>query len=122
MYEDPGDYTELRTDSTFVFISDENRRACIDVNIIDDPLLEGAEIFSVQVVPGPGGLSAQIRLDPDLTFVKILDNDCKCPDYIIFTCCLCISTESSKAFASVCPVVCKNPAQWTISIWSTQLV
>ena len=79
MYEDPGDYTELRTDSNFVFIIDDNRRACIDVNIIDDPLLEGAEIFSVQVVPGPGGLPPQIQLDPVLTFVVIQDNDCKCP-------------------------------------------
>ena len=49
------------------------------VNIIDDPLLEGAEIFSVQVVPGPGGLPPQIQLDPVLTFVVIQDNDCKWP-------------------------------------------
>ena len=79
MYEDPGDYTGLRTDSNLVFITGDNHRACIDINIIDDPLLEGAEIFSVQVVPGPGGLPPQIQLDPVLTFVVIQDNDCKCP-------------------------------------------
>ena len=79
MYEDPGDYTELRTDSNFVFITGDNRQACIDVQINDDTLLEELEFFSVQVVPGPGGLSAQIQLDPVLTFVVIQDNDCKCP-------------------------------------------
>ena len=79
MYEDHGDYTELRTDSNFVFISDENRLACVDVNINDDDLLEEVEFFSVQVVPGLDSLSEKIRLDPDLTFVEILDNDCKWP-------------------------------------------
>ena len=79
MYKDPGDYTELRTDSNFVFITGDNRRACIDVQINNDTLLEELEFFSVQVVPGPDGLSDNIRLAPDLTFVEILDNDCKCP-------------------------------------------
>ena len=79
MYEDPGDYTEIRADSTFVFISDENRRACIDVEINDDALLEELEFFSVQVVPGLDGLSDNIRLAPDLAFVEILDDNCKCP-------------------------------------------
>ena len=79
MYKDPGDYTELRTDSNFVFITGDNRRACINATINDDPLLEELEFFSVQVVPGPDGLSDNIRLAPDLTFVEILDNDCKCP-------------------------------------------
>ena len=79
MYEDPGDYTELRTNSNFVFITDVMRRACIDVQINDDTLLEELEFFSVQVVPGPDGLSDNIQLAPDLTFVEILDNDCKCP-------------------------------------------
>ena len=79
MHEDPGDYTELRADSTFVIISDENRRVCIDVVINDDILLEEVEFFSVQIVP-PDVLSPNIRLDPDLTFVEILDDDCKWPD------------------------------------------
>ena len=79
MYEDPGDYTELRTDSTFVIISDANRGVCFDVVINDDALLEEVEFFSVQVVSGPDGLLESIRLAPDLTFVEILDNDCKWP-------------------------------------------
>ena len=87
MYEDPGDYTELRADSTFVFITNENRRACVDVMINDDTLLEELEFFSVQVVAGPDGLSPQIRLEPDLISVEILDNDCKCLGYIIFIWC-----------------------------------
>ena len=78
MYEDPGDYIELRADSTFVIISDENRGECIDVQINDDALLEELEFFSVQVAPGPDSLSDSIRLAPDLTFVEILDDDCKC--------------------------------------------
>ena len=78
MYEDPGDYIEHRADSTFVIISDENRGQCIDVVINDDALPEEREFFSVQIVP-PGGLSPNIQLDPDITFVEILDNDCKCP-------------------------------------------
>ena len=78
MYEDPGDYTELRADSTFVIISDANRGACFDVVINDDALLEEREFFSVQIVP-PDGPSPKIRLNPDITFVEILDNDCKCP-------------------------------------------
>ena len=73
---DPGDYTALRTDTNFVIITDETRRACINVNIYDDTLLEEVEFFSVQVIPG---LFPNIRLDPDLTFVEILDNDCKWP-------------------------------------------
>ena len=79
MYEDPGDYAELRTDSNFVSITGENRRACIDVVIIDDDLQEEVEFFSVVVVLGPDGLSEKIQLAPNLTFVKILDNDCKWP-------------------------------------------
>ena len=80
MHEDSGDYTELRADSTFVIISDDNdRRACINVTIDNDALLEEVEFFSVQIVR-PDGLSANIQLDPDLTFVEILDNDCKWPD------------------------------------------
>ena len=79
MYKDPGDYTEFRTDSNFVLITGVNRRACIDVQINNDTLLEELEFFSVQVVPGPDGLSDNIQLDPDITFVEILDNDCKCP-------------------------------------------
>ena len=55
------------------------RRACIDVHINDDTLLEELEFFSVQVVTGQDGLSDNIRLAPDLIFVEILDNDCKCP-------------------------------------------
>ena len=78
MYEDPGDYTKRRADSTFVIISDENRGACIDVVINNDILLEEVESFSVQIVP-PDGLSPNIRLIPDITFVEILDDDCKCP-------------------------------------------
>ena len=78
MYEDPGDYTERRTDSTFVIISDANRGQCIDVVINDDVLLEEREFFSVQIVP-PDGLSPNIQLNPDITFVEILDDNCKCP-------------------------------------------
>ena len=76
---DSGDYTALRIGANFVFITDETRRACINVNIYDDTLLEEVEFFSVQVVPESGGLSPNIRLAPDLTFVEILDNDCKWP-------------------------------------------
>ena len=76
---DPHDYIALRTDSNFVFITDETRRACINVYINDDALLEEVEFFSVQVVSGPHGLLESIRLAPDLTFVEILDNDCKWP-------------------------------------------
>ena len=78
MYEDPGDYIERRADSTFVIISDEDHRVCVDVVINNDALLEEVEFFSVQIVP-PDGLSPNIRLDPDMTFVEILDDNCKCP-------------------------------------------
>ena len=79
IYEDPGDYTELRTDTNFVFITDGERQGCINILINDDTLLEEVEFFSVVVVPGPDGLPENIRLAPNLTFVEILDNDCKWP-------------------------------------------
>ena len=57
----------------------ETRRTCINVVLNDDTLLEEVEFFSVVVVPGLDGLSENIRLAPNLTFVEILDNDCKWP-------------------------------------------
>ena len=74
-----GDYTAFRTDTDIIFITNEARRTCINVNINDDTLLEEVEFFSIVFVPGLGGLSPNIRLAPNLTFVEILDNDCKWP-------------------------------------------
>ena len=51
--------------------------------ITNDTLVEKVEFFSVQVIPPRSGLPTNIRLDPDQTFVEILDNDCKCPVLII---------------------------------------
>ena len=83
MYEDPGDYTELRTDTSAIYLGGEIHRGCINIHITDDILLEEVEFFSVQAVPPEGGLPQRVFLDPDLTFVEIMDNDCKCLALII---------------------------------------
>ena len=82
LHEDPGDYTALvvYSDIFFDIIDDYTRRTCIEVEINDDNLLEGLEFFSLEIVPDPfvTNFPSNIRLEPDVTFVKIRDNDCKC--------------------------------------------
>ena len=82
LHEDPGDYTALVADSDVFFdiIDDDTRRVCIEVVIINDTLLEITESFSIEVVPDPfvANFPSNVQLEPALTFVKILDNDCKC--------------------------------------------
>ena len=79
---DPEDYEELIVENLFFDdITDAINRTCIEVTIVDDNLLEATENFSVQVVPDPfshpDGLPSNFILEPDLTFVEIMDNDCK---------------------------------------------
>ena len=81
MGQDPGDYTALRTNITLT--GEPPFRRCINIVIINDTLLEKVEFFSVQTVPPSDGLPANLRFDPVLTFVEILDNDSKCPVLII---------------------------------------
>ena len=60
------------------------------------------EFFSVQIVPPSGGLPANIQLDPDLTFVEILDNDGKFPVlhyHFLLTFACCVHAQSG---VSVC--------------------
>ena len=82
LHEDPGDYTALQaaTDLFFDIIDDNTRRTCVEVEIINDDLLEASETFSVEVVPDPFVIDfpSNVQLDPDVTFVEILDNDGKC--------------------------------------------
>ena len=80
MDQDPGDYTALRTNTSLIIITGElPRRGCINIMIINDTLVEKVEYFSVQVISPRSGLPTNVRLDPDRTFVEILDNDCKSP-------------------------------------------
>ena len=81
---DPGDYqrlSERNGDLFFTDITATNSRACIEVIINDDNLLEETEIFTVQVVPDsfnhPTGLPTYFFLEPDLTVVEITDSHCK---------------------------------------------
>ena len=79
--EDPEDYGALQeNDDGFPFITDINRRACITVQITNDDILEGVEYFSIEVVPDPfeTDFPPNVQLEPNVTFVKILDDDCKC--------------------------------------------
>ena len=81
LHEDPGDYTALEAISDlFIDIIDDNtRQTCVNVTIIDDDLLEEPEFFSIAVVPDPFVINfpSSVQLDPDVTFVEILDNDGK---------------------------------------------
>ena len=83
LHEDPGDYIALVNDSDLFFdiIDNDFRRTCIEVEIIDDDILEGVEFFSIEVAPDPfvTNFPSNVLLDPVVTFVEILDNDCKCP-------------------------------------------
>ena len=81
---DPGDYerlSESRSDLFFEDITATNNRSCIEVVINDDNLLEATENFSVEVVPDsfnhPTGLPPNFFLEPNLTVVEIINNDCK---------------------------------------------
>ena len=82
IFKDPGDYIalEANNDVFFDLIDDATRRTCIEIEIINDNLLEGIEFFSIEVVPDPNVVNfpSNVRLDPDATFVEILDDDCKC--------------------------------------------
>ena len=82
MHEDPGDYVALQADNDLFFdiINDTIRQTCVQIEIIDDRLLEEVEFFSIRVVPDLffTDFPMNIQLDPDVTFVEILDNDCKC--------------------------------------------
>ena len=81
IFKDPDDYfpLEASNDVFFDIIDDDTRRTCIEVEIINDNLLEGIEFFRVEVVPDPFVIDfpSNVRLDPDVTFVEILDDDCK---------------------------------------------
>ena len=80
MHEDPSDYTALRADNDFFFdiIDDDIRRTCIEIQIIDDVVPEGVEFFSIGVVPDPFiDFPENVRLDPNVAFVEIQDNDCE---------------------------------------------
>jgi hypothetical protein len=76
---DPDDYfpLEASNDVFFDIIDDDTRRTCIEVEIINDNLLEGIEFFRVEVVPDPFVVNfpPNVRLEPDVTFVEILDDD-----------------------------------------------
>ncbi len=79
MHEDPGDYTALEADNKFFFdiINEHIRRTCIEIQIIDDAIPEGVEFFSIEVVPDPFivNFPTNIRLEPNVAFVEVLDND-----------------------------------------------
>ncbi len=81
MHEDPGDYTVLQADNDIFFdpITGVIRRTCIEIQIIDDDVPEGVEFFSIEVVPDPFivNFPTNIRLEPNVAFVEILDNDCE---------------------------------------------
>ena len=72
---------EANGDIFFSDITADNNRSCIAVFIEDDDVLEETENFSLQLVPDsfsrPDGLPPNFILEPDLTFVEIMDNDCK---------------------------------------------
>ena len=85
IFKDPDDYGALQADNDLFIdiIDDDIRRTCVDVMIVDDDLLEGIEFFSIKVVPDPFVVNimqfpSNVRLDPDVTFVEILDKDGKC--------------------------------------------
>ena len=85
IFKDPDDYfaLEANNDVFFDIINDDTRRTCVEVVIVDDDLLEGTEFFSIEVVPDPFVVNimqfpSNVLLDPDVNFVEILDNDCKC--------------------------------------------
>ena len=86
LHEDPGDYTALHEDVSafYTAINDNTRRTCLQVEIIDDELLEEMEFFSIEIFSFPYVTDLEfptdVQLDPDVAFVEILDNDCKCLD------------------------------------------
>ena len=81
MHEDPSDYTAVQADNDVFFdiIDDDIRRTCIEIQILADDVPEGVEFFSIEVVPDPFMVNfpANVRLDPSVAFVEILDNDCE---------------------------------------------
>ena len=81
LYIDPGDFNRLSLGVFSTNITATNSRACIEVAINDDDLLEETEVFTVQVVPEPSahqfGLPENFLLIPNLTSVEIVDNERK---------------------------------------------
>ena len=80
LHEDPGDYTALQEDNDLFYelINDDTRRTCIEVEVNDDDLLEGVEFFSIEIVPDPfvTDFHSNVRLEPAVTSVEILDCEC----------------------------------------------
>ena len=77
--EDSSDYHALRDNS--VVFAFKMEKECINVEIIDDDVLEKVEYFSLQVILDQfqSDLLPNVKLEPNVTFVEILDDDCKCP-------------------------------------------
>ena len=54
------------------------RRFCFDVTIIDDDLFELPETFNVTIKLSTDSPTSGIRVQPSVTVITIIDDDCKC--------------------------------------------
>ena len=75
---DGADFTASRQTVTFP-VSDSGQRRCVEIDIMDDPVVEGDEPFSVGFELPPG---VQPGPNPETT-VTILDDDGMCYELVV---------------------------------------
>ena len=68
-----GDVDYVSTSVTLTF-DESSTRACSDISITPDDILEDDETFSVTLTTGDG----DVTLEPDTSVVTITDDDGKC--------------------------------------------
>lgn len=71
------DFVTLENSDVLDEFSDTVRRNCFDVDISDDSIFEDAERFTVSLAMPSGQDIAQLRIDPELATVEIIDDDRK---------------------------------------------
>ena len=69
------------------FTSDPStHRQCFNVTIIDDRALEDTENFSFELILAggiTGGPNVPVIVQPDVSIVEIIDNDCKIYTFVL---------------------------------------
>lgn len=66
------------------------RRMCTQVFIVDDNVVENPENLRVSIRSGTP-LPDRITFSSSYTDVQIMDNDCKCVQYIMYIVCMCFN-------------------------------
>ena len=71
------DFITLVNSDVLEEFSDTMRRRCFFVSISEDSLFEDTEMFTVSLSMPSGQDIEQLRIDPELATVEIIDNDRK---------------------------------------------